>query len=245
MVGFSDFKDMSDADLYLALTGLANARANDLGFTAAGQQMKDLADGLKDGILTKEDIINIITKEDMVDDFTEALKDDGISPEMINSILVDTFKVGKKYVLEVDQNGLQKGKYVDDNEPQEFEAFLRKPKEEVIPEVKEDFTEKDLMAKLKEKSDDLDKKYPELFGKDLTVDDAVALKEKLEKEKAELLKEKEGLGDNTEAIEKSFTDDFVGELLDDLDEEFTIDPKIRGNLGVKLSKVLYKKLYGE
>ncbi len=241
-MGFEDLKGLSKAELYVVLTDLANTRTNAFGFNESGQQIYDLAEGLKFGVLTPEDIVGSGDLDGIISDFVEEVKDDGISPEMINEILVDKFHVGKK--LEIDKTG--KARYVkDDGAPQDFEVYLRKPEVEVKPEIKEDFTEKILMVKLKEKSDNLGKEYPELFGKDTTIDDAVALKKKLLKEKAELedkIKE-DGV---KEGYSKQEIEYYVNNLLEDLEKKDDfVDAEtlksynsIKGKLKANLQEIL-------
>jgi len=221
-------------------------QTNSFGFTASGQRIYDLAEGLKFKILTKEDIVGSEEKERLLEDFAEDVKDDGVSPEIINDVLRDKFGVGKKY--EIDENG--RGKYVDDNEPHDWEGYIRKPKEEVKPGVKEDFTEKVLMARIQKKLDDIDEKYPELFGVDKKIEDGIALKKEFEKEKEALMKEIENK-DINEVVDGLI--EFANEIIEDIEktDDFVIDPTskkyldIKGKLTDYLFEILHKKLSGE
>lgn len=239
IVGFEDFKGLSEGELYVALIRLAKMRTDNFGFTESGKQIHKLAEGLALKIITKEDIVGSEAEEGLLSDFAEEIKDDGVSPEIINKVLVDKFGVGKKYITEPDQFGLMKGKYVDDNEPQDWEGYIRKPKEEVEPEVKEDFTEKILMAKIQEKNSNLDKKYPELFGKDKKIDDAIALREKLEQEKKELEKLKEKEDDAFDGLTKDDFFKILGDLVkaieknEEIVDDFVKDPKLSQYKGDK------------
>ena len=237
-MGFAEYRNLTEAELYNVLTSLANVRTNTFGFTESGQRLYDLATGLKDKMLTKEDIVGSEEADGLLNDFAEEEFDIdvGIDPEVINETLRETYGVGKKY--EIDKDGI--GKYVDDSVPHDWEGYIRKPKEEVKPEVKEDFTEKVLMAKIQEKLVILEKKYPELLDKDKAIDDAIELKKEIEKE---IIEVKDGVkgGYNEKDIEN-----YVNNLLEDLEktDDFVDDDtlknysSIKDKLAINLKKVL-------
>lgn len=235
---FEAFIGLSEGELYVALINLAKMRTDNFGFTESGKQIHKLAEGLALKIITKEDIVGSEAKEGLLSDFAEEIKDDGVSPEIINDVLRDKFGVGKKY--EIDENG--KGKYVDDNAPHDWEAYIRKPKEEIKPEVKEDFTEKVLLAQVQKQIDDLDEKYPELFGKEKAIDDAIELKEEIEKEIKEISDKKKEIEKEDDIFDGLTKDDFfkiLGDLVKAIEnnkeivDDFVSDPKLTQYQGEK------------
>lgn len=236
MTGFEDLKGLSEAELYKALTDLSNAQINKFGFIGAGQQMKDLAKGLRDKILTKEDIVGSEDKDGMIEDFAEDVKDDGITPEMINKILTDKFGVGKKYVID---EKTKQGKYVDDSEPQDWEGYLRKPEVEVKTKVKSDFTglsDEEIMVKVKKTLDAMALEHPQMKK---TIDDAIELKEKLEREKRELEKLKGKEDDFFDGLTKDDFFQILSDLVkaieknDEIVDDFVKDPNLSQYKGNK------------